>query len=72
MFKRLAASIIDEVIVVAIGAAGLAIFEGILRLIGFQMNISYLAVFACIALGIANIIYFTVCEKSIGRKVLKV
>lgn len=72
MLKRLVASLIDEVIAVAIGAAGLAIYEGILRLIGFQMNTSYLAIFSCIALGIANVVYFTVCKKSVGRKLLKV
>lgn len=72
MLKRLVASILDEVLAVVMGLVLLLVFEGILRLIGFQMVKEYWATFGVIALTIANIIYFSIGEKSIGKKALNV
>ena len=72
MLKRLVASILDEVLAAIVGVALLLIFEGILRLIGFQMVKEYWATFGVIALAIANIIYFAIGEKSVGKKALHV
>ncbi len=72
MLKRLVASILDEVLAVVIGLVLLLVFEGILRLIGFQMVKAYWATFGVIALAIANIIYFSIGTKSIGKKALNI
>ena len=72
MLKRLVASILDEVLAVVIGLVLLLVFDGILSLIGFQMVKAYWATFGVIALAIANIVYFSIGEKSIGKKALNI